>query len=232
MRRAVSISAYATRLVLTAAALTALFATCARADSLAVDFSGSDTTFNCVNPGSGCTAGYDFFVSLPSTVTALGVWEPSTGVADSHEVGLWNAAGILIASAMVTNADTPVASAETGSLWLFTSITPVTLFPGQYIIGAFYSDGSADVLAGNATTDLTAPSIELGDAMTAAGSSLTEPAGTYSANDYGFFGPSFEIVSSSNVVSNVVPEPASVLLLLLGVASVAAVYRRRGTALM
>jgi hypothetical protein len=88
------------------------------------------------------------------------------------------------------------------------------------MIGAFYLDGSTDFAPGNAATAFTAPGIALGDAMTAGGASLTQPSTTYSAYDYGFFGPSFEIGSNA-------PEPASVLLVVVGAGGLAAINRKR-----
>ena len=56
------------------------------------------------------------------------------------DVGLWNGGGTLLASAVITDASTPIAS-QAGFPWLIEDISPLDLAPGTYVLGArFFSD--------------------------------------------------------------------------------------------
>lgn len=88
-------------------------------------------------PGLDFTGGWTFNVNSQITVDGVGFWDQgSNGLLANHDVGLWTSAGGLLASATVTNASTPVASALNTGRWLFTAISPVTLSPGTYVVGA------------------------------------------------------------------------------------------------
>ena len=113
----------------------------ATASPLALDFTGGNLTF-CKGPSGGhCSSGWGFLVTSPIIVDGLGFWdEGSDGLEDTHDVGLWNDAGaVLLASATITNASTPVASSAAGGRWLFNLISPVQLNPGSYSIAALYT---------------------------------------------------------------------------------------------
>ena len=59
------------------------------------------------------TYGYDFSVLSPVQVTGLGVFESFARLLGaSHEVGLWDSTGTLLASATVDGTDTIVASTD------------------------------------------------------------------------------------------------------------------------
>jgi len=189
----------------------------ATAESFGVDFSYTYQGFGCGTP-PGCDAGYGFTATQALTIDALGVWNDvaqQLQPADNHPVGLWNSEGTLLASATVTSASTPIFSPGEEE-WFFTFIPPLLLTPGQYVIGAFYPDDLADLLAGEATA-VTAPGIILGDPMTAGSASLSEPNDSQPGFASGFFGPNFLII----------PEPASVLLLALGLGGVALARMRQ-----
>ena len=53
----------------------------------------------------------------------------------SHYIGLWKSDQTLLSVATVDNTSTPVPSAFAGGQWLFTSISPLQLQPGDYVLG-------------------------------------------------------------------------------------------------
>src|SRR5438552_3149843 len=67
-----------------------------------------------INATADVVGGYLFRVTSSITVSGLGLWdEGGNGLAQNHDVGLWNSNGsILLASTTITNASTPVASAS------------------------------------------------------------------------------------------------------------------------
>jgi hypothetical protein len=71
----------------------------------------------------------------------LGIFdEGSPGLINSHAVGLWTGSGTLLDSVIVTNSANPIASTSGFGRWLEVDITPITLNPGSYILGAGYLD--------------------------------------------------------------------------------------------
>ena len=89
--------------------------------------------------------GLTFTISSPITVSALGLWDDnSNGLVVAHEVGLWEYAAAMQASAVIDNLSTVVPSFNTSGRWLFTTLaTPVTLHVGTYTLG-FYNPAGGD----------------------------------------------------------------------------------------
>lgn len=161
------------------------------------------------------TLGWKFSLNSPILVSGLGVFDSGQdGLKDSHEVGIFNAAGVLLASATV-------ASGQANPLEAQFRYAPasVLLTPGQsYLIGAVWGPSSDELLMGSATNPtlnfVTAPEINwLSYAYTSSGS-LTAPLTFGIDATESYFGPNFTYAA-------VVPEidPASmggVLALVVG----------------
>lgn len=112
----------------------------AKAD-LVLDLTPGGTTNVCGSSSctSGATFGWSFTVTGAVTVTGLGLWDAgSDGLGIDTPVGLWTSGGTLLASTVVTDASTPVGSANTAGRWLTNSVAPVTLSTGSYAIGALF----------------------------------------------------------------------------------------------
>jgi hypothetical protein len=94
-------------------------------------------------PLANAVAGWQFQVTNPITISALGVWdEGGAPLYINHQIGLWNLNETLLATATVGNGATPVPSASGEGQWLFTPIAPLLLEPGQYVLGAVWGNPS------------------------------------------------------------------------------------------
>jgi hypothetical protein len=100
------------------------------------------------DPG-GSTVGTEFTVKSSFTVYQLGVFDTgSDGLAQAHPVGIYNTAGVLLATVTVPSGT--AASLDSGFRWASLT-TPLTLNAGTtYILGAWYST-NADTFGNTAT---------------------------------------------------------------------------------
>jgi hypothetical protein len=193
----------------------------ALAGPIALDFTGG-TAFVCAAAQApGCVAGWDFHVSAPISVEAIGVWdEDRPGLAESHAVALWTSAGGLLASTSVTNASAPVGSSSPNGRWLFESIAPVTLGVGDYVLGALYSPNDSGDPSRALANAITIPQITFGQArLGGPTATLDFPTLLRPAFNDGFFGPNLQVAA--------VPEPVTLLLLPAGIGLLALHRRRR-----
>jgi hypothetical protein len=192
----------------------ALFVPKARA-GLILDLNTGGTPAPCGGCGAnGTTFGWSFQVTSPVTVTGIGVWDAgSDGLGVSTDVGLYTAAGSLLASATISDSSMPVASASTDGRWLFESVQPITLTPGDYLIGNVFLDSAP--IAQTSAPFLTIPQITLlGGAEGTSNAGLTAPLGSFS---FPIFGPTLQVTST--------PEPGAVSMLGLGLALIGLRYR-------
>jgi hypothetical protein len=173
-------------------------------------------------PGSDRTVGFNFTANSNLTVSALGVWEdPANGTApltQTHQVGLWNSSGTLLASATVlTN------SPLTGR-WRYVSVTPVTLTAGQtYFAGSAITSPYSDTFARVAGTVTSSPLITVGNAVAnavAAGFSFPNLTDTTAL---GRFGPNLMIQAAPSTPPTAVPISSAALIAVgIGLALLAA----------
>jgi hypothetical protein len=197
-----------------------LGATAAHAQELALDHTGGAGYIR----GTFENFGWTFTTSEDRAVTALGLFDwQANGLADAHQVGIWDAGGSLVVSAVVQNQPlTPSASAFGD--WRFANVSSTFLAAGSYTIGAYYPTTlDAFVGSSNATEPVLSPAswLTFGQAMWTTGGSefFTRPdVPTSETFTPGFFGPNF--------LSSSVPEPGAWLMLLVGFAAVGFAIRR------
>ena len=184
--------------------------------ALALSAQAQAQTFSAVAiTGGGFTvfgqlAGYAFSVSTPIQVTSLGIYDHNAdGLQSSHDIGLWTSSSTLLSQATI--------AAGAGTLvggFRYTSISPVVLQPGNYVVAA--TPGlDAIWMKGSIST---APAITFMEARYAETSSLVFP--TDSLQMKGVLGGSFQYTA--------VPEPSSwVVAGVFGVGAVVTVGMRR-----
>jgi hypothetical protein len=203
----------------------ALLATPALAASLGVDITGAGIAGQ--NPVA-FTIGWGVDVVSPVRVTALGIWdEGSNGLLVSHEVGLWNGTGTLLASTTVPagTAATPVPSVQGDGQWLFEDIADIVLPVGHFVLGA--TSTGDDFRANQAGFILDPDLANFDPAQFAVGANLQFPdLDAEGQLGISLFGPNFLL----EPVVTPVPLPASLALLGLGLLGFGArrAIRKRG----
>jgi hypothetical protein len=155
------------------------------------------------------TRGYAFDVTADGlSAVALSIWDDlGNGLTDSHDVGLWDPSGNLIASATIPSGT----AATLVDGFREVAITPVALPIGSgYTVGALFIVGTADVQAITLTGISTAPGITYvgGRFINNGVASLTLPTSSFN----GLIGGSLLVDTGGSSV----PEPSSLSLLVLG----------------
>lgn len=159
----------------------------------------SMTGFGTVYGQNNFTDGWRFSTSVPISVVSLGFWdEGGNGLSTSHPVAIWSDAGTFLTSATVT----PSAVLDANN-FRYVPITPFTLNPGTYRIGAQMVNQS-DPLGARATGFSSAPGITYLGSVESSGSGFNFPNSSFGSFNPGFFGPNFQF--------DAVPESTHVML--------------------
>lgn len=176
-----------------------------------------------VEPLADAVGGWEFHIDTPITIGAIGLWdEAKLPLQISHDIGLWKSDQTLLQVATVDNTSTPVPSAFAGGQWLFSSISPLQLQPGDYVLGAVWGDP----IIGADPFRINTNAVTSGVSYTAACAVFQLPSpelvfpdcGGGSLTDASFFGPNLAVV---------VPEPGSLILLACGLLGLAGTARRK-----
>ena len=160
------------------------------------------------------TLGWEFTVSQAITVNALGVFDDSqNGLAASHDVGIWNNAGVLQGS---------IASVQSGfyvNQFVYNNVTSFTLAPGTYEIGALWLDGADNnTFPGDVGALGTGAGITFVQSSYISGGTLADPTNT-AGTQPAYFGPNFLYTAT--------PEPGTLVLLGSGLLGAVGVIRRK-----
>lgn len=197
----------------------------ASASTLALDFvefpSNPEAAGFVVSPTNDTIGGWEFELLEAVLVSALGFFDVGgDGVTNSHELALWSVNDTVNPLAQATlnpNEGYTVTSNSDLGDWLFVDLgTDVYLGEGTYRIGASYQDGDADEAA-IFTAQATYNYVNFLQGADASGTGATYPTDTFFVGG-GVFGPNMKV--------GAVPLPASLALLLAGLAGLALVRRR------
>ncbi|HEY1415932.1 MAG TPA: PEPxxWA-CTERM sorting domain-containing protein [Caulobacteraceae bacterium] len=163
------------------------------------------------------TLGWEFTVNTTVTVYDLGVFDDSLdGLAVSHDVGIWDSGGALLTSATVAAGTVDPLFAN----FRYVGITPITLTPGTYTIGAVWTNSTDNmVFTGDSGVTTTDPSITYLQTEYVAGGTLAFPTST-AGGPPGYYGPDFTLSALT------VPEPVTWALVFLGFGGVGATMRK------
>jgi hypothetical protein len=187
-----------------------------RADTFGINFDNTTGADSLGNPPF--TLGWEFTLTTSIQVSSLAFYDDGeNGLADSHQMGIWNSTGILLVSGSV----------QAGTLsplvnqWREVTVTPTVLGPGNYFIGALFLDGNDPVWFPTQTITgfVSAPGVTYDNSTFANGSSLADPIAAGSTP--GYFGANFVVSTVST------PEPSSILLLGSGLMSLVGTVSRR-----
>jgi len=189
------------------------------AQELALDQTGGQAYIR----GSFANFGWTFTTSQDRAVTALGLFDwGANGLADAHEVGIWDAGGSLVVSAIVQNQPLVTSTSAFGD-WRFAQVGSTFLAAGSYTIGAYYPT-QLDAFVGSNATDKVVVSpaswLTFGQAMvTTGGSEFFKRPDVATSETFtpAFFGPNF--------LSSAVPEPATWAIMLIGFGAVGGALR-------
>lgn len=158
------------------------------------------------------TRGYSFNVldAAGIDVTALTFFdEGADGLAESHDVGIWDSAGNLLVSANVSSG--VVDAIDVNGLFRVKSISTFHLAQGtDYVVGGVFLAGSADRQAINFVGLTTGPEISYGQTRFNNNGVNALSFATSTISQSGLPGGSFEYASA-------VPEPASIAAIGLGI---------------
>lgn len=171
--------------------------------------------------GFSVLVGWAFTVNATLTVTDLGApFDFQGGGGDlptQLSVGLWDGAGALLASTVVTNTDTLAGN------FRYRTVTPVNIAPGQtYTVAALYHPNEKFI--SSASGEATAPQVTYVQARFQDSATLVRPttASTFFGTTDGEFGGTFRFQVAA-------PEPSAFALLAFSaVPFVAAIRRSRG----
>lgn len=141
------------------------------------------------------TCGWSFSLSRSVILTDVGAFAPSTYLYTSADLGIWNAAGELVARANVPSwLDAP--ASYRGGFW-YRAVEPVELPPGDYRVGVVSWAGDTDRY-GNDAVGTMSGGFAFGQPVYAEGYWLTYPVNTAATPGMSFIGPNFMTVAAGD----------------------------------
>jgi len=211
-------------LALLVCCLVAAFAPSLRADTFGQAFTEAAAGMTLGN--GPFTLGWSFDVLNPINVTSLAVYHDNgAALLESHEVGIWDAAGNLMVSATVAAGGCAGVADQLGNQTWCTVGASTTLAPGTYTIGAVWNSLLDNMifpgtLSGEGISNVNGPGVSFIQNEFVAGG-FADPTNTTGETE-AYFGPNFSYTTGTQT-----PEPSSLLLLGSGLLSAVGVIRRK-----
>lgn len=177
------------------------------------DFSGATTSLG-TGIGFPYTTGWTFTPNAAVSVTDLGLYDiAGDGLLASHQIGLWNGAGLLVTSGTV--ASEMFAPVQNG--WRYVDVTDVLLNVGEtYTLGATYAFDT-DPFPYNPTSLTIDPRISFGQGVASdLSTGFTRPTLT---RPYAILGPNL-------LLAPAIPEPGTWALMMAGLMIAGVTLRR------
>lgn len=177
------------------------------------DFSGATTSLG-TGIGFPYTTGWTFTPNASVSVTDLGLYDiGSDGLVASHQIGLWNGAGLLVTTGTVASG----MSAPVQNGWRYVDVADVLLNVGEtYTLGAAYAYDT-DPFPYNPTSLTVDPRIGFGQGVASdLSTGFTQPTLT---RPYAILGPNL-------LLAPAIPEPGAWALMMAGLMLAGMTLRR------
>ncbi|MBN2132899.1 MAG: DUF4082 domain-containing protein [Sedimentisphaerales bacterium] len=176
-----------------------------------------------------CTLGWEFTLTQDITVTHLGIYDyDDDNGFDSHDIGLWQVSD----EALLTSGTVNWNNEPDGDGFRYDDVEDVLLTAGPTYVVAFYVDwsGSDDEVVTSVSTITIDPVVTIGDVryeVDIFGSDITFPTETHGGYR---IGPNFLFETSGSDIPSggEVPEPASMVLVSIGLMTSLVKLRKSG----
>lgn len=175
------------------------FACCLSTAALSAPVLSAPTSGGLLTSNSGLNWGWEFNLASTFQINSLGLFDSGgDGLFGSHEVGIFDTLGNLLASTTVSSSDTLVAGFRYHAL-----VAPAILGPGNYVLGAIFPTTATPdgmFLNSNGAVILPGVSFVVARLGSVGAETLGFPDQAFAGNSPGYFGPTFDATALGSAV--------------------------------